>query len=130
MEYAIFQRAMKKTEELPKSIQDQLIEVDKITDRLGMPVDEGVRLLVAALRAHGFVTADSCEGHEDRRTNGPRVWLTPGENKALKRKLFELASNSEEARHIQDAMRDNGYRARSALLDLLDDFYHGREVSE
>jgi hypothetical protein len=27
-------------------------------------------------------------------------------------------------------MRDNGYRVRSALLDILDDFYHGREVSE
>lgn len=114
---------------LPQAIQDQLVEIDKITDRLGMPIDEGVRLLVAALRARGFTTVDSCEGHEKRRSNGPRVWLTPKNSETLLRDLRTLDEESEDAKLLRRQIRDEGYRLRSRLLDLLDDFYTDRKTS-
>jgi hypothetical protein len=40
-------------------------EVQGIADVLGMPVDEGIAETVACLRALGFRTSASCEGHLD-----------------------------------------------------------------
>jgi hypothetical protein len=95
-----------------------------------MPVDDGIKLLVAALRAHGFTTDDSCEGHQSQRSNGPRVWITSGENEVLGRKLYDLDRESEESQSLSRTMQHNGYRVRASLLDLLDDFYDKRAVSE
>jgi len=38
-------------------------DVDKITDLLGMPIEEGIKPLVVALNYKGFATTGSCEGH-------------------------------------------------------------------
>ncbi|MBS1586017.1 MAG: hypothetical protein JSS82_10795 [Bacteroidetes bacterium] len=38
-------------------------EVEQITDKLGTPVDEGIKETVAVLRAMGFPTTSSCAGH-------------------------------------------------------------------
>jgi hypothetical protein len=37
--------------------------VDKIADKLGMPVDQGIKELVVAIQAQGLETSGSCEGH-------------------------------------------------------------------
>lgn len=41
-------------------------EADKIADRLGEPIDAGIKETVIGLWAHGFTTGQSCEGHDDR----------------------------------------------------------------
>lgn len=43
-------------------------QVDSLTDRLGMPVDEGIKNVVIGLNANGISTISSCGGHieEDR----------------------------------------------------------------
>lgn len=120
---------MKTPAKLPQAIQDQLIKVDEFSDRLGLPVDDGIKLLVATLRAYGFKTVDSCEGHESRRTNGPRVWMTPEKSEALLSELSELDEDDDKARSLLRAIRHEGFYVKSDLLNLLDDFYDGREVS-
>lgn len=50
---------------LPIKIQSELEVVNSITDKLGKGVDEGIKLLIAVLRVHGFATTSSCYGHED-----------------------------------------------------------------
>lgn len=48
-------------------------EVDQITDGLNMPVDEGIKKAVIALRMWGFPTDGSCEGHLQRAL--PYPWI-------------------------------------------------------
>lgn len=49
-------------------------EVDRMmTDKLGMPIDKGVRELVTALRMFGVRTTMSCHGHAHRRGSYPWV---------------------------------------------------------
>lgn len=48
-------------------------EVDRITDRLGKPIDQGIRETVIALKANGFGTTSSCEGHLDWGSGYPWV---------------------------------------------------------
>jgi len=38
-------------------------EVDQLVDRLGYPIDNGIKRVVAVLRLVGFHTTASCEGH-------------------------------------------------------------------
>jgi len=48
-------------------------KVDKITDALGMPVDEGIKEAVIMFNAVGLYTSASCEGHLDRGLPAP--WI-------------------------------------------------------
>lgn len=49
--------------------------VDSITDRLGMPIDSGIKETVIVLRLLGFKTSQSCEGHSDRALPFPWVMI-------------------------------------------------------
>ncbi len=50
--------------------------VDRVRDRLGKPVDPGIRDTVAALNLLGFPTSQSCEGHVNARGHGlPAPWV-------------------------------------------------------
>lgn len=62
-------------------------KIDSMTDRLGMPVDEGIKEAVIALNCLGFMTTGSCFGHEGRETGGPWVDISSPE---LERKTEEL----------------------------------------
>jgi hypothetical protein len=48
-------------------------KVDKITDALGMPVDEGIKEAVIMFNAVGLYTSASCEGHLDHGLPAP--WI-------------------------------------------------------
>jgi hypothetical protein len=50
-------------------------EVDWLTDHLGRPVDPGIKLAVTGLRANGFPTSGSCEGHLKRALPYPWIHL-------------------------------------------------------
>jgi hypothetical protein len=47
--------------------------VERMADRLGQPVDSGIKPLVAALWLYGYQTRASCEGHTDR--GHPYPWV-------------------------------------------------------
>ncbi|MGH7799935.1 MAG: hypothetical protein ACREOW_04800 [Thermodesulfobacteriota bacterium] len=51
-------------------------EVERMTDRLGKEIDEGIKETVIALRAIGFPTSQSCEGHTVRGLPYPWVDIT------------------------------------------------------
>lgn len=47
------------------NIDATLVEVEKIVNGLGLPIDPKIKRTVAVLRALGFDTEASCEGHQD-----------------------------------------------------------------
>lgn len=61
------------------------IVTERVTDKLGKPIDRGVRPLVTAFLAHGFRTCGSCEGHLPRPKSirasrgGPYIDIRPVE---------------------------------------------------
>lgn len=48
-------------------------EVEHKVDKRGMVIDNGIKRLVVSLKAHGFGTTGSCEGHLDR--GFPYPWV-------------------------------------------------------
>ena len=54
-----------------------------VTDRLGMPIDDGILKTVVAFNAIGFITVQSCEGHADRGCCYPWVSLQMNEKEAF-----------------------------------------------
>jgi len=76
-------------------------EVERLGDELTVPVDEGIKKLVIALRMHNFPTSGSCEGHLEHALPYPWVdidapeqeenaWLTA--NKRERTRLKQLLS--------------------------------------
>jgi hypothetical protein len=56
-----------------KSYEKSLLEVGRLVDGLGKPIDEKIRPLVAALRMYGIRTTGSCQGHSKRGLKYPWV---------------------------------------------------------
>lgn len=63
---------MKDKEENLNAIKD---EVDIVGDRLGYPIDEGIKETVVFLKALGISTTGSCEGHTDSGLPWPWVGI-------------------------------------------------------
>jgi hypothetical protein len=53
--------------------KNKLEEIEKITDRIGTPIDKNVKEAVAAFQLNGFTTATSCEGHIEK--GAPAPWI-------------------------------------------------------
>ena len=64
---------MSQTSEKQKHWDEITSKVEGIRDGLGEPVDQGIKETVVALKALGFFTAQSCEGHLDRGVAAPWV---------------------------------------------------------
>ncbi|MGH7157235.1 MAG: hypothetical protein ACREGG_03960 [Candidatus Saccharimonadales bacterium] len=65
-------KVAKETLQIP-TFDQALARVNEISDNLGMPVDEAIKVPVAALWANGIHTTGSCEGHLDRALAFPWV---------------------------------------------------------
>jgi hypothetical protein len=66
-------------------------KVDKITDALGMPVDEGIKEAVIMFNAVGLYTSASCEGHLDHGLPAPWIDVeAPNEPKEIYIKEKEI----------------------------------------
>lgn len=96
----------------PRKVWDeQRKKVDRLTDGLGMPLDEGIKEIVVALNVYGFQTCMSCEGHADRACSYPWVWIEqPSTKKDKKFETFNRMSallmefySNEERRFDRDA---------------------------
>ena len=83
------------------TIKQAQTKADKITDRLGMPIDRGIKKVVIGLWLNGIETTGSCQGH--LRQGLPYPWVdisTPQQEKsawkkanALQRKQVESLIN-------------------------------------
>ena len=88
-------------------------EVDELADSLGMPVDEGIKPLVVALRVWHFPTDGSCEGHLPPRESLQYPWgdiYAPEEeakkwratHASLRQRLEDLIAAYYESAHAKD----------------------------
>ena len=52
-----------KYSEKQRKLERALQEVEKLVDKVGIPIDEGIKETVAILQVMGFQTSSSCSGH-------------------------------------------------------------------
>ena len=96
-------------------------DVNKITDGLGMPIDEGIKETVVAFRVSGFPTTGSCEGHLNRGTSYPWVDIDVSELENFKK------INS--AKDKASVWRKVNMVLRKKMRGYLYDFYKNRASS-
>lgn len=99
----------------PEAWRELLERVDETTDRLGNPIDERIRDVVAGLWGHGVPTIASCEGHDDWGSRLP--WVDIGEYSKV-REIWVV----DRERHRRNSLR--GQMLASALLS---NYYAYRE---
>jgi hypothetical protein len=104
-------------------------EVNRIVDRAGKPIDRGIKDGIAIIRIFGFETRKSCWGHPNRGRRAP--WIEFGNylsrerfNEIRKGKTSEAIHQVPEIRNI----RKNNLKAHERLMELLDEFYKGRDT--
>jgi hypothetical protein len=111
-------------------------ETDKITDKLGLGIDEKIKESVTAFRVYEFTTSQSCEGHtgeeEKHGTSFPWVEIyTPEpkewrESKGEKKKQLDLEWTIENLKQQQKMMNFfmEFYKEREAPFDARLVFVH------
>ncbi len=110
-----------------KSLQNQIIQLADVTDKLGMPIDEGIILPVAALRACDFNTTGSCEGHLDRpKAGGPYITIESAEAYLYEQKMKGVTFDGQEFNLYREELRGKNLKVRRRLLKLIDEFYRDR----
>ncbi|HEY4033549.1 MAG TPA: hypothetical protein VGL94_06245 [Ktedonobacteraceae bacterium] len=95
---------------------DEIAErASRITDKLGMPIDQGILETVIVLNLLGITTKQSCEGHMDHGIPAPWIFFTtPG--------IDEIPDyQGVMQKHVKDQQK---------VLALLDTFYADRHVSQ
>jgi hypothetical protein len=87
----------------------------KVTDRLGMPIDDGIFDTVVALNILGVTTRMSCEGHLDHGLSYP--WIDIGLPDPTNYDTPEIAQMREDIRPIRPA--DEIYNAKPSYRHLV-----------
>ena len=121
-----------------------LAAVDKITDKLGKPIDAGMKETVTAFLANKLPADNSCEGHFDRGRPYPFVGIESGNKdpefkekiikftNQMKSKGYESLQDIPEtetdmlsrAYEIQSEIKSHEQKIEVVLKSLLDDFYN------
>lgn len=114
---------MNKYEHLSK-LTPHLRQVESVTDRLGKPIDNNIKLLIAVLWAHGFITDNSCGGHIEYRNGGPFIWFS---SQTAKQKMHRMKQTKplggEEYTAIYEQIRPASLKEQKRFIDLLEKFY-------
>jgi hypothetical protein len=129
------------------------LTVNKTTDKLGRPIDEGIKELIVGLNIFGFQTTMSCFGHiRENKTLAiehfaltPYVHIKPTLDKELEKELEDLRlkvskarerHNKEEYRRAYKewvSVKDNAatpyYSCIKQLIELFTEFYRERRVA-
>jgi hypothetical protein len=92
-------------------------EVELITDALGKPVDKGIIETVTGLRAYGFPTSASCEGHFEY--GCPYPWIDIEVPDSCDRPLNE--------KDKEDVARKR-LLLEKQMIELLEEYYANRRV--
>src|SRR6266849_4234763 len=111
---------------------EKLRALDRVVDRLGQPIDQGIRDTVAVLNCLGFETEASCEGHVNAKFKAPWIDISfiPGERRKQIREALRKSSD-EERTHLEEALREakrEMLAGAAHLLSLLDEFYVQRSI--
>jgi len=89
-------------------------EAQQIKDQLGKGLDEGIQQTVIALKAHGFPTNQSCEGHAKGEHGHPYPWVQVG--------VPEPKGWQDDEEKQKEWMRQN-YKEEQKIRELLTEFY-------
>ena len=106
-------------------------EVEQLVDRLGTPVDQGIRDSVVALRLLGLKTSMSCEGHLHAGMQAPWIDFNPQVSKEIReREERALAErNHDQLNRLRREVNALVAKEWHKLLPLLDEFYRNRIVA-
>lgn len=63
------------SEEKERALEAVRSRIEDVTDRLGKPIEEGIREAVVLLNVLDIATQQSCEGHEDESDGLPFPWI-------------------------------------------------------
>ena len=101
-------------------------EVDKITDRLGLGIDEKIKESVAAFLVHEFTTSQSCEGHtgEEKKHGASFPWVEvyAPEPKGWKE------TKGEKKKQLDREWTIENLKQQQKMMDFFAEFYQGRET--
>ncbi len=107
--------------------QQRRAEVDRITDKLGLGIDEGIKEAVTAFRVNEFTTSQSCEGHtgkeEKYEASFPWVEIYTPEPKGWRE------SKGEKKKQLDREWTIENLKQQQKMMGFLDEFYEGRETS-
>lgn len=111
------------TPELVKNLQ----KAETITDRLGLPIDDDIKLLVATLWSHDVPTSNSCGGHVDRRNGGPFVEIESSDVLERQRRLALIRDDEGERMQLMRDIKRINLAEQGYVLSSLDRFYTHRK---
>lgn len=100
-------------------------EVDCMTDRLGKRVDRGIKAAVVALRALGFRTRASCQGHLTWGIKAP--WVDIG---AIPPAMLLRSLMNDPKKHSHPeirSIRKQNLKEQEKLFSVLEQFYRARK---
>lgn len=136
-------------EKREKEIRWQTIEqsIEGIKDKLGKGIDEKIKPIVVALRASGFSTTGSCEGHSDRGYPWPWVDVeSPLAEKLLndhryyelkekaramnKRTLTMTEAEQKEYSGLVEAQIEKNEKEYQRIVAILDEFYKSQSEEQ
>lgn len=122
----LFQELLKE-EEREKNLDTIRKKLEKVTDVVGHPIEQGIKETVVMFNAFELPTTQSCEGHIDSHTEeyhpamAPWVEIYPEEPKQ------ENWFDNDELR-IKVETESDGYLAK--VTSLLDEFYRNQKVPD
>jgi len=110
--------------------QQAVREVDRLVDKLGTPMDAGIKDAVVTLKLLGYKTIGSCQGHLDHGTGGPWIHLLIDEAEDLEKRLVRRRKNIPplEAVLIRRQVKSVANKHLQPLRRLLTEFYATRKV--
>ncbi len=133
-------------------------EIDKMGDRLGFGIDEGIKETVVAFKVNGLPTSSSCEGHVDRGLPIPWVEIQApnepderfiGQNESFKKMAKKYNITVEQVKHAKNndayweainecakngetekykKWEEENKRLQAKARKLLNEFYKDRKV--
>lgn len=98
-------------------------QVESFRDRLGKPVDPGIKPVVISLISRGFRTTASCEGHVGRKTGGPYVVLESPQTDEYIVKMKTVEFGGVEFKALRSELEQLNLAERDKVSELLDKFY-------
>lgn len=109
--------------------KEKLEGVEKITDRLDLGVDQGIKESVATFLTYEFTTSASCEGHlaeEGEKQHGhqyPWIEIYSPEPKG------RPEADGEEKERLNQEWKLRNFEQQKKMMGLLEEFYIGRETA-
>lgn len=112
-----------------RSWEELMKEVGEIVDAYGMPVDAGIREVVAAFRLHDFTTSGSCEGHLPKAAGGDKLGNTyPWVEVYLPEPDEWEKARGRKRRGIEEEWKRGNLLQQQRMIEWLGRFYQGRKT--